>query len=394
MIDYLSLWNGDSEVAGSAINSASLIEVTLGTVYTLRLTGLGVDVPLDGAENLTVKVNVPARPYTTGEAIALSVGASGIRGVDTAGITQYCAATQGPRSFTVLATAETGVMAVSVSPDTPDEGISILNANSATTHEILRFNLKATKDNLEVRQIGVTIATTTLGLITTMELWDGATVLGSASPITGTSTFADLRLAIPIDTTKTLIVKAVYPEATSTRTITASVPNAAVIVLGESGETVAKSGSATGNTITLAAVMPEVKLVSQSLSLVPETTDKANATLHFSVTGRGGDVYVSTSTATVGIVASSTSATSSSFTLNTTGLTAAATNTYRVLENQTVTFPITGYIDNHGGTAGFYRFYLVKLDWGTVAGATTTQWLSTTNSMMESIMTDDLYLSQ
>ena len=393
IIDYLSLWDGNSEVGGSAINSASLIEVTLGTVYTLRLTGLGIDVPLDGAENLTVKVNVPARPYTTGEAIALSVGASGIRGVDTAGITQYCAATQGPRSFTVLAAAETGGLAVSVAADTPAEGVSILDANSATTHEILRFNLKATKDNLQVRQIAVDIATTTIGLITAVELWDGTTVIGSASPITGTSTFADLRLDIPIDTTKTLTVKVIYPAATSTRTITASVANAAVTVLGASGETVAKSGSATGNTITLAAVMPEVKLVSQSISLVPETTDKANATLYFSVTARGGNVYVSTSTATVGIVASSTAASSSAFSLDTTGLTASATNTYRILENQTVTFPVTGYIDNNSGTAAFCRFYLVKLDWGDVAGATTTQWTSASNSMMESIRTDSLYLT-
>jgi len=383
-IDYLALYDGDDPVKGTDIDSGTVSEITFGTDYRLRLSGLDIDVSEGGTKDITIKVNTPTIPRTPG-ALTMTTGADAIRGVDTARIYQY-ATCAGNRQFTVAAAGLGARIETKINADTPEEGFAVIDPDTATQHEVLAFDLAVTRSSARVRTVTVTLSTTTN--INAVKLYDGTTAIGSEAAAATTS-FTDLEVDIAEDTTKTLTVEVEYAATSTAGTVTASIAAGDVLAASANEEACTYAGSAAGNAIYFWEVVPDIDLVSQSLSLVEDQTDKANAELKFRVTALGGDIFVS-ATAT-DIVGSSTASTSE-YNLDTTGLTATAANSYRVAEDQSQTFTVAGYLDNNAGTAGFFSFYLSLFTWDTTDGGTTNAW-DNTNWMVEDIKTSTLYLT-
>ena len=292
-INYLALYDGDNAIKGSDIDSGTLSEVTFGTNYRLRLTGLDIDVSEDGVKNLTVKVNAPTIPRTPG-ALTMTVGTDAIRGVDTAGIYQYatCAAS---RVFTVAAAGLGAKIETKTNPDTPEEGIVLVDADTATEHEVLSFDLKVTRDSARVRTVTVTLDNITN--INAVKLYDGSTAIGSETAAATTS-FTLLEVDIVEDTTKTLTVKVEYAATSTAGSVTASVAAGDVLGVSANEETPTYSGSAAGNTIYFNASGVQVTFVSATLTETKgeatSTTDYMDGTITFKLAAVGEDVVIPT----------------------------------------------------------------------------------------------------
>lgn len=383
-IDYLALYDGDSAVKGTDINSGTLSEVAFGTDYRLRLTGLDIDVSEDEEKDITIKVNTPTIPRTPG-ALTMTIAQDAIRGIDTAGIYQYAGCANN-RQFTVAAAGLGARVETQINADTPEEGFAIIDPDVATDHEVLAFDLDVTRNSAQVRTVTVTLSTTTN--INAVMLYDGATAIGSEAAAV-TTTFTDLEVGIAEDTTKTLTVEVEYAATDTAGTLTASIAAGDVIAASANEEACTYTGSATGDAIYFWEVAPDISLSSASIELVEDQTDKANTQLVFRVEALGGDIFVS-ATAT-DIVASSTASTTD-YDFDETGLTATAANSYRIPEDQSETFTIAGYLDNNAGTAGFFDFFLSLFTWDTVDGGTTNAWTHT-NWMVQDITTETLHLS-
>ena len=383
-ISYLALFEGDNAIKGSPINKDTISEISFGTNYRLRLTGLGINVPKNGVKNITVKVNVPSIPRDPGT-LTMTVGTDAIRGTDTANIYQYAGAT-GNRQFTVAATGLGARIETKINADTPKEGFVLIDSDVTTIHEVLRFDLSATRDHARVRVLTVNLDDDTN--IQAVRLYDGANAIGSLEAST-TVTFTNLEVDIAKDTTKTLNVKVEYADTSSPSNLVASVPAGGVIAVSHNEETPDYTGSATGHRIYFWEVVPELKLVSKSLSLIGDTTNTASGHITFSVTALGGEVFVS---ATSGHVAADSGAATTTDDFDTTGLTQTAAGSYRIAQGQSLTFTINGYLTNVGGTPGFKRFFLSLFTWDTVDGGTSNAWTNT-NWMVEKVRTDSIHMA-
>ncbi len=383
-IDYLSLWNGEDTIKGADVDSSTLTEVTFGSVYRLRLTGLGIDVSKDGLENITVKVSVPIRPHTPG-ALALSIGTTGIRGVDSAGIMQYAGVT-GSRTFTVVVAGTGAKVETKINTATPEEGIALLDPDDPIERELLRFDLVITKNDAQIRTVIVTITGGT-STFSAIRLYDGDTVIGSEAPILATTTFSELRLNAAKDTTKTLSVRVVAGTSTASGGHSASVAANAVVAVSANGEAASYLGSATGKTQSFFAVAPQLVLVSKGITVQTASTSKASAFIEFSVTALGGDVYIASSTAST--TGNSTAATTTFAQIAPVGTAEEASVGWVVRKDHTVTFRIDGTLLNAGGTAGYKQFFVWNLAWGpTVAAAE--NW--TNADFLKTLKTTSVYL--
>jgi len=290
-INYLALYDGDSAVKGTDIDSS--------VGDRLRLTGLGINVPKDGIKVITIKVNVPIIPRIAGS-MALTIGTDGMRGVDTAGITQYSGTVSGSKTFTVAATGVGARLETKINASNPAEGIALIDPDVVTEHEVLRFDIKATKDTAQVGTIVVTLSTATR--INAVKLYDGTEVIGSEDAST-TVTFDDLEVDIAKDTTKTLSVKVEYAATSTAGTVLASIGNTApgltVVGYSDNDETVTYTGSAAGNTIYFFKTAPVISAITTSITETKNSTTGltmfADALIKFTLTASGGDVVIATS---------------------------------------------------------------------------------------------------
>jgi hypothetical protein len=227
----------------------------------------------------------------------LSTGDYAIRGVDTAGITQYATVTGADKTFTVLAVGVGAKVETKINADTPAEGIALIDADAVTEHEVLRFDLKVTKDAAQVRTVEITLAgDTAIANITDVRLYNGTTVIGSEEAST-TVTFEDLEVDIAKDTTKTLSVKVEYAATTTESSII--VASTGVEAVSANEENVTYSGSATGNIISFYAVAPVVTFVSQAItetvdSITTTLTAWFDGTITFKLTAQGEDIVIPT----------------------------------------------------------------------------------------------------
>lgn len=141
----------------------------------------------------------------------LTVGAIGIRGTDTLGLSSWAGlATQ--RTFVVAyATVGSATLTATINTDTPDStSLNVDSTDGLSNVPMLVFNLKSTVGASTVTDVSVTASgeAGALNKITAIELYDGNTLLGSVTPVSNVAAFTDLSIAIAKDATKVLTAKA------------------------------------------------------------------------------------------------------------------------------------------------------------------------------------------
>jgi len=389
-LTYLSIYDGANAVIGKEITNDVLIDNGDGT-FRLPVT-FTYKVPKDTTKTLTIKVSaVPVYPDTPPITITITIPSQGIRGVDGAGLYQY-ATVSGSKSFSTATTA-TGKVEVSLANDTPQEGVAIVtqDTNSQTEVDLTKFNLKVT--NLDVKVKTIVASTTGSTLLAAVRLYDGSTLLGEVSPTTSI-TFSSLDLTIPKDTTKTLTIKGVVNGTTNVSIGDVAVTNVAVSSAEDANyNTATISGEADGNTIHLYTKAPIITLSSITTQTASENATTGNevgyATFKFTVLAKGGDIWISSSTAATDTNAVDDKITGKAYRYNSGTLqmvtpsyvivSSFANATldgwgYKVLENQTATFEVKVKVASNG-TADVYGAQIKGIAWATSnAGANKETW--------------------
>jgi len=387
-LTYLSIYDGANAIIGKEITNDVLIDNGDGT-FRLPVT-FTYKVPKDTTKTLTIKVSaVPVYPDTP--TITITIPHQGIRGVDGAGLSQY-ATVSDSKSFST-ATTVTGKVEVSLANDTPQEGVAIVtqDTNSQTEVDLTKFNLKVT--NLDVKVKKIVASTTGSTLLAAVRLYDGSTLLGEVSPA-ASITFSSLDLTIPKDTTKTLTIKGVVNGTTSVSIGDVAVTDVAVSSAEDANYNPATiSGDADGKTIHLYTKAPIITLSSITTQTASENATTGNevgyATFKFTVLAKGGDIWISSSTAATDTNAVTDKITGKAYRYNSGNATSVTpfyvivssySNAtldgwgYKVLENQTATFEVKVKVASNG-TADVYGAQIIGIAWATSnAGANNKTW--------------------
>lgn len=412
--------DGSTVLASADLNSSTVVKD--GSSYYITLTGLNTVISKDSTKILTIAVDTYSGIKTADlGSKTVKIDANGVRGLDGAGISQYGPATSDviTRSATVAAAlVDSASLSLSTSSNTPGAGLVIANDGSSNNEKdlvtLLNFDLRAEKDAVKVTDLTATIAKTGAGTATatTAYIYDGSTLLGSASvdTSTGLAFFNDIDITVPKDTTKTYTLKVDIRSADTTSanitatlvasTGTISATAAGIAAENSSGSNVAETGSATGKTMVAVKKGPQFSLVSSSITkgATPEQTNISTSTATGNMTLRikaiGGNLTFSAAAGTTVygtalgnaafnfgtykanalttlLVASTTSFGSlpSQFTAN-------GTTQYTLAQNQEADIPLTFLFEGRT-TAGVvvstdsYGIGLEGMAWGIDGAATT-----------------------
>jgi len=300
-VNNVALYDGDNAIAGRAMSSANTTEVT-STSRRMRFSGLNITVPANGTKVITVAVSTDSRPRTISTDMTMSVLAEYVRGVDGAGLTQVNTGTA-VRTYQNAGAAEGATVTVTANVDNPKEGFGIVDVNNTTEHELLKFDLKATKDGAKVKSIMFTAGgTATATDIVAYKLYDGTTLLGSES-YSATFTFDNLDLEIAKDATKALSLKVEVIKNAAVVTASARIA-ANTDITGESsnGEALTPSGTVSGELKHFYKAAPVVSninanVVERENSTTSTLTAWLDAIITFSITASGDDIVIATTAA-------------------------------------------------------------------------------------------------
>ena len=323
------------------------------------------------------------------------MASDGVRGTDGAGLDQYSPATGSTVTNSPTVSGNlTDIATLTVSSDasTPlaSEVIATTGSNSDQYDQLplLVFNLQAKKDAIEITDAMFRVAKTGAGgavASSTLYLYDGSTVIGSgtlgAQSASGDYAYlTNINYTIPKDTTKTLTLKADIRSANATAAnFVAYASSTGLTAQSSSGSTISttyKSGSATGNTISVVNTGPMITLTSKSItttgtpqgSALAGATSTLTATFNFHITALGGSVIFGTAASSSPAFASSTVgfkvyvggaynssvggfSTSTSWSFPSTCSTAGLTNSCSLGQNNSMDVAVT-YLMNGRNTAG------------------------------------------
>lgn len=424
-----------STVLGSAdLNSSTVVRE--GSNYFITVAGMNYVVPKDASRVLTVAFDFNSsidNTYRTSYNIVIP--AEGVRAMDGAGINQFSpsSGTTLTRSISVeseLATSATLQLSLNVNSPVAKEVVASAGSDNDELDglELLRFDLRAEKDDVKVEDLTVSLTrgeNTSTATSTTLYLYDGSSLIGSAT-VDGTSatamsaTFTNIDYVVPRDTTKTLTVKTdIRTAGTAATTFVASVTSGSgVIAENTLGDNVAETGSATGETMTVRKIGIEVTLVSKSISKSSTplqnniSTSTAEAQFVLRVKAVGGDIMFGDNASTTypmvsnakaparsfviytgGAVSNPAVASSTSFSVPSGVVTSGLTNSFTLQRNNTVDIPVSFLFEGRTTasalvTTGSYAVGLERINWVSSAGqqsstfmAGKTEWRSATVSM-------------
>jgi len=391
------LYDGDTQVASSALNSTTVSKVT-STNYQITLAGFTskVIVPVNTTKVLTVKVDVlpgisSGLFQTTATSQTINVGmpsATAVRAVDQAGLNQYGGVAYGDanRSFTVNASqSANATLALSLNANSPKKRNIVADSNQDINGAVLMtFDVKATKDNLIIDEINdVNFGTSELPS-TAYVVDDSGAVIGTITP-SATATendFTELDYAISKDTTKTLSIKiddtVGAPNATTRvgdndgNTYTVAIGSGKIGFTKTNGTTGTSTGTATSNAAYVYAEGPTFTLTSITTtnSQAPEagSSSTLSATFNVNVASVNGDTYLgSTNAFAVESSVGGATSTVADVTYVQPSNTVAEGSAYKISEGNNATFAVNTTVSN-GGVAGTYDLRMASITWGHVSG--------------------------
>lgn len=434
--DKLYVMDGDTVLASVELNSSTVVEETSGNYY-VTIAGLNFVLKKDQEKTLTLAVDAMSNFDSdfTGDDWTLTIPSDGIRGVDGAGVNLYA-----PNGVSLARDfesqpdqAEDASLAISLSSSSPDAREVVASDGPDEDEldglELLRFDARAEDDVVTITDLVVSITrggNTSTATSSTAYLYDGSTVVGSAS-VVGTSltamsaTFDDIDVDISEDTTKTLSVKVDIDDAgSSATTFSAAVTSGANVTAENSdGDNVAETGSATSESATVRNIGVEWSLVSKSMSAKnPGTeqngisTSSAEATFVVRAKAVGGDIIFGDNASTSFPFVTNSVEANSSFKIYASGaltaLNAASTtsitvpssgvvvdnanNSFTLQENNSVDIPvaITLYGRSVGGSLispNSYAVGLERLNWVSSAGEQSSTFMSSETSWRTATVT-------
>jgi peptidoglycan hydrolase-like protein with peptidoglycan-binding domain len=365
-LTYVSLYDGANPIVG---REATKDNFTYSDgKWTMRFSGLSLVVPKDGSKTITVKVSAaPMYPSGCSGSNSVYVPVEGVRGVDGIGINVYApkdTALLG-KSFT-YATIQPGAVSASLSATTPAEGVAIIDTKTRTEVELAKFDLKASNSDITIDTVKVSL--TGKQYLVALRLYDGTDLIAEKSAA-DTVTFDDLLVSIAKDTTKTLTVKGLAEVSTSTK-----VGDVAVTLTSVSGTDVNENPvswdvTISASTIHLYTVAPIISNITASAEAKDLNNTGGPETIvgkiTFSVTAKGGDVWISTEPSDLAVKAVPSSGTFQdvSAVVLTTSATA-GTWGYKVPKDQTISFTVDATKSfTSSSDSGYWKLAITQLVW-------------------------------
>ena len=260
------------------------------------------------------------------------------------------------------------------------------NGNIDTAQTALVADFKAEKDNVTITDMIVTGAGGTLATTSAVYLYDGSTLLGSASFTGSTSTISNSSglITIPRDTTKALTLKFTYTGASTTpSTSTLSFANTGITAQASDGTDVPIArkvgGTISSDIMRVIIQSPVFAYVSSSVSYTAPSfgtdTGTLSGSLKFNVTAVGDSIAIATTTGgpfLVNLVAddgnpvATSGPVSVSFAQPSAGVTLTG-GYYKIGEDETATFELVLSARTSSlafaGQQGFYHFELASTTW-------------------------------
>lgn len=375
---YLSDSSTSNAIVSRDLNSSNVIRE--GDNYFLDLTGLNYIIPRNTSRDLIVRADI--RNSIDSEdrtSQTISLANNGVRGVDGAGIDHYSPSNGSivSRSFSVQESlSENSTLRISLNSSSP-QAQNVVASSGSENNEIdrlnlLAFDLRAERDDVTVTDFTVNITKTGTGSAnasTTLYLYEGSTEIDNA-PINGnTAVFRNLDYMIPINTTRTLTVRAdIRNSDINNAVFTASASSSGIIAENELGDRLNTNdinGSAIGYPIAVRNIGPEITLSSASITTngSPQfggtsnmSTSTLTATFNLRIRAVGEDIILGTTASTSPAFGASTfriyrngapddsigsAATSTSFTIPSGSNTSGLTNSFRIPEGTEVSMPVT-----------------------------------------------------
>jgi hypothetical protein len=386
-IKALTLLDGSTVLAKMDLSSSNVVKE--GSNYFVYFTGLNTVVPMNSSKVYTVAVDI----YSTVESayqgtVTLTLPANGVRAKDAVGLDIQGPDTAIPHTFSINNNqSENASLTVSKNANSPKATTLVSNndgdVNAAT---VLAVDLKAKDGLVKIDQANLSFAGNAQA--TVAYLYDGSTLLQSATVSGNSATFTDLEdtLQVAKDTTKTLTVKVDYTGATTTAATSTVTFNtgATLLAYNEDGSTVTESGSsAVSDQMNVSSVAPVFTFGAANVSksnVGNSATTSALVTLPVTIQAQGDAIYVaSTSAAVVAIYSANTGAlvaTSTAAYLQPSN-TNAESGYYKIEEDTSATFNFT-YNFDYTGTSVQYYAKLVSVSWKGVSTGAPTQTTSGT----------------
>lgn len=372
----LYVTDGSRVLASQAVNGTTAVQS--GSEYLLGIAGFHFFVPKAVYKDLVIKgdlnssidsayISSSGTSFPDGSPVAqnsinstsfsgwgVGVIANGVRGVDGAGLNLYGPATGFYQALTINSSLTDSAQAnISLSASSPL--VASVPVNDTTNGQylglpILIFDVNAQNDTLHLRSVTVKIYDTAggTGSAGAAYLFQGSTQIASASVSSDTATFSNISngtagATIPVNTTLPYTVKVDVTGVTSgSLGLTAGVATSTtgdLTILSSNDSTATVSGSALGNTQTIAAAGPLFTLTSAP-TIIRESVSGGGASLAtFNYTATFNvNVLAVGQNVLIGLPASTTIALGASFGTTSTGIQLA-----QVYENDTAsTTPISG----------------------------------------------------
>ena len=396
----VSIWDGSTMLVSVPVTQANLIENTFAKDYTLDISGLSISIPKTTQKVLTVKVDAITNAVTavTGTTFTVRILYTGVVNMDTAGVT-YTAASGAniDSSLLTLSAAQAATITTTAATDNPLAG-NIIGSKTATTKvDLLKFNVKVENVNATFNSGSATL-TDGNSRVTSLELWDGSTLIASDAP-DGSHVIAWSNFTLPISagTTKTLTLKANLIQFASTYAggNSVSVSTGPILTgIDTNSNVVSAAGSTvTGNTQYIYIEAPIFTYVSSSATVkgtgASNLSNIGDTAIVFSVTANGGDIYipqVGNSTTTLGMDelltgGTATTSTSTTWTCSSPAVSVADTDSvaaqlWRVPSGSTANCTFSTLVTNTAGTAGYFSVALEHAKWYTTATSTAASYIN------------------
>ena len=236
--------------------------------------------------------------YRTGSYTMNFEGTDAIRVTDGAGLDQYSvAADQISQTFNISANlSDSALLTVSTDPAVRKATTIVANQgannNEKDKEEIGSFRLLAEKDDVLLRDIDVTVASSTAagGTLQTLYLYDGSTAIGTASAVSPAGQlyhFTSINQSLTRDAYKTITVKADFRSVTNGKSWTVSPVSVVSAESKGTGKTLSNSTLAAGAGEAMAVVASGVtaSLSSPTITITAPKDNSANTTdAHVSAT--------------------------------------------------------------------------------------------------------------
>jgi peptidoglycan hydrolase-like protein with peptidoglycan-binding domain len=280
--------DGTNVLSSQALNGSTVVQS--GSEYILGLAGFHFFVPRGTYKDLIIKASLntsidsaylaSGAHYPDGTHAALNsinglpvtgwgfgVVANGVRAVDGAGLNLYGPTTGFNQALTINSSlvdnAQANVSLDAASPLVASVPVSDTTNGNYLGLPVLVFDVNAQNDTLHLHEIKINVATVgSTGTVGAAYLYNGSTMITSASVSGGVADFANIvdgtsGATIPVNTTVPFTVKVDVTGVTGAGVALAVTGSTNTLTIYNSiDSSVTASGSATGNTQTVAATGP------------------------------------------------------------------------------------------------------------------------------------------